>query len=376
MLFGFEKAKKFARQLREARKVGKKPSFGRLVDIVKSGLRYRLSPLEYYLYGFDADGITRKKRFSYLSNERIVRIFRPALNNRRWISVLENKLLFFHYYSQFKLPVVNVYGFYYPDRGFFLDGTSLRGKDDFVKWIKKSGIKDLVVKPVGSLGGKGIKIFTRVISPELALGNDGKEYTLGEIFSFMDNDITARQPREDPFRGYIIEAKISQDPVMNVLSGASLNTIRVSTIITKHNEVLIDFAMIRMGKAGSLTDNLHQGGYVVNIQIEKGELDEKTFGYRGEEGPWIEEKEQKVKQLFTKGRIPYWDAIVSLVKKTAALSPELRSVGWDIALSKDGPVLMEGNDNWDMVIAQVLAGGYLTERRREILRAYGLEFPM
>jgi hypothetical protein len=37
---------------------------------------------------------------------------------------------------------------------------------------------------------------------------------------------------------------------------------------------------------------------------------------------------------------------------------------------------MEGNDNWDMVIAQVLAGAYLTPERREILREYGMEFPL
>ncbi|TES91431.1 MAG: hypothetical protein E3J87_07835, partial [Candidatus Cloacimonadota bacterium] len=71
---------------------------------------------------------------------------------------------------------------------------------------------------------------------------------------------------------------------------------------------------------------------------------------------------------------PFWSDIVTLAKKAATVSPELRSVGWDIAISKNGPVLMEGNDNWDMIIAQVLSGGYLTDRRREILREYGVEF--
>jgi glutathione synthase/RimK-type ligase-like ATP-grasp enzyme len=73
--------------------------------------------------------------------------------------------------------------------------------------------------------------------------------------------------------------------------------------------------------------------------------------------------------------VPFWQEMAELAKRAAAISPELKTVGWDIALSRNGPVLMEGNDNWDMVIAQVLAGGYLTGERREILREYGMIFP-
>lgn len=368
------KAKKFVRQIRASRSFGKKVSFIQLLDMIILGFRYGFSPLECNLYGFYKKSISRGEKLSFISNEKIIRVFRPTLNNKRWIPILENKFLFYLYYSQFNFAIAKVYGFYYPKRGFFIDGSPLKNRNDFFRWLNKTEIKNLVVKPVGSLGGKGIMIFEEIISPEVLRSNDGKTYNLNEVFSFMERDIEARQDKEDHYRGYIFEEKIEQDGSMNVLSGKSLNTVRISTLVSKNNEILIDFGMLRVGKKESLTDNLHQGGYVVNINVADGSIDEKTFGYKGKEGPWVEEKEEGIKELFKDGRVPFWSDIVTLAKKAATVSPELRSVGWDIAISKNGPVLMEGNDNWDMIIAQVLSGGYLTDRRREILREYGMEF--
>jgi hypothetical protein len=369
------KANKFAKQLRASSSYGRKISIPQLFNMIILGFCHGFSPLEYNLYGFYKKDISRSEKLSFISNEKIIKIFRTTLNSKGWIPILQNKFLFYLYYSQFKLPIVKVYGFYYPERGFFIDGTPLRNRRDFQEWLLRTDIKDLVIKPVGSLGGKGIMIFEELVSTKVLRCNDGKTYNLKEVFSFMERDIKARQPKEDPYKGYIIEERIKQDPLMNVLSGVSLNTIRVSTLITQDNDILVDFGMLRVGKEESVTDNLHRGGCVVNINVKDGSLDKKTFGYKGKEGPWVEEKKEKIREFFPDGRVPLWNEIVMLAKKAALISPELRSVGWDIAISKNGPVLMEGNDNWDMVIAQVLSGGYLTQKRREILSEYGLEFP-
>lgn len=370
------KAGKFQRQLREARSYGEHLPLRRICSMAMLGLRHGFSPLEYFLYGFDGENRSRGSRLSFLSNDRIVRIFRRRLNNGQWIPILENKLLFFLFYSKFGLPVVKVHGFYHPGGGFSLDGTLFHHSKDFKRWLGDSGFEHLVVKPVGSLGGKGIMVFDEFTPAGSLKGNDGKAYTIDEVVDFMNRDMMKRQRKEDAYTGYLIEEKIVQDPVMNVLSGSSLNSVRISTLMTKEGEVLLDFAMLRVGKEGSLTDNLHQGGFVVNIALQDGALGASTFGYRGKEGPWVEEKPVKVSELFEGGVVPCWKGMVALAKRAAALSPELRTVGWDIALTGNGPVLMEGNDNWDMVIAQILGGPYLTTERREILKEYGLAFPL
>jgi hypothetical protein len=42
-----------------------------------------------------------------------------------------------------------------------------------------------------------------------------------------------------------------------------------------------------------------------------------------------------------------------MVRKAAVLFPENRSIGWDIAITKDGPELIEGNHNWCKLLWQL-----------------------
>ncbi len=37
--------------------------------------------------------------------------------------------------------------------------------------------------------------------------------------------------------------------------------------------------------------------------------------------------------------------------------PGMQSVGWDIAIGENGPVFIEGNDNWEINGPQICNGG-------------------
>ena len=36
---------------------------------------------------------------------------------------------------------------------------------------------------------------------------------------------------------------------------------------------------------------------------------------------------------------------------------DIHSIGWDIAITKDGPIFIEGNDNWELSLMQACNGG-------------------
>ena len=53
-------------------------------------------------------------------------------------------------------------------------------------------------------------------------------------------------------------------------------------------------------------------------------------------------------------KIPSWNNIVSAIKKAAHYVPTVRYVGWDIAVGKNGEVIMiEGNKSADHDVTQV-----------------------
>lgn len=43
--------------------------------------------------------------------------------------------------------------------------------------------------------------------------------------------------------------------------------------------------------------------------------------------------------------IPYWDKIIEMIKRAALVIPEVRLVGWDVAITSNGVQIIEGNHN-------------------------------
>jgi hypothetical protein len=44
--------------------------------------------------------------------------------------------------------------------------------------------------------------------------------------------------------------------------------------------------------------------------------------------------------------LPHWSGARALVERAALRFTPLRAIGWDVALTQDGPVLVEGNSEW------------------------------
>ena len=74
--------------------------------------------------------------------------------------------------------------------------------------------------------------------------------------------------------------------------------------------------------------------------------------------------------------VPIWQATIELCRRAARLFPGVRSIGWDLVVSPDGPVLLEANENWDLIMVQVHTDGLLAQPgMRDDLTAYGLSVP-
>ena len=52
-------------------------------------------------------------------------------------------------------------------------------------------------------------------------------------------------------------------------------------------------------------------------------------------------------------QLPYLDEVLDLAREAASILPQARCMGWDVALTPSGPVLMEGNHNWCKILWQL-----------------------
>ena len=55
----------------------------------------------------------------------------------------------------------------------------------------------------------------------------------------------------------------------------------------------------------------------------------------------------KTKTAFAGFELPFWSEARRLVERTALLFLPVRTIGWDVALTPNGPVVVEGNVWWD-----------------------------
>ena len=123
--------------------------------------------------------------------------------------------------------------------------------------------------------------------------------------------------------------------------------------------------MLRIGRAGAAVDNFAKGGIGVGIG-EDGRL--MRFGYTHDrEWRYSKMEEHPDSHIPFLGReIPFYREAAGLAMSAHRLFPSLRTVGWDVAVTPDGPVLIEGNHNWDMEMLQIVHRKGAAARFREI----------
>ena len=172
----------------------------------------------------------------------------------------------------------------------------------------------IIVKPIGSTKGIGIYILDR---------NIADEEIIKEIYG----------------KDYLLESFIEQHSQIS-FGAKSVNTIRINTIVDSKGEVHILKAGLRCGVGDSIVDNYSAGGVVYPINIEYGRIEGVGINKTIEDRIYV----HPGTNIFMIGReIPFWQELIIMVEKAAKKIPQVRFVGWDVAITNNGPVIIEGN---------------------------------
>lgn len=187
------------------------------------------------------------------------------------------------------------------------------------------GRSDFFAKNAGIFGGKGVEKI------DLTGGRD-----LNELYSYLkENGMT------------LCEQRIIQHHEMSRLCPISVNTIRMATLIGADGEPHLLYSLLRMSGGGNNVDNISSGGMYVPVG-DDGVVTKPAF--RQNYGEFFEVHPISGESIvgFT---VPYFEEAKALVKKAALVEPRMRYVGWDVAITEDGPILVEGNNfpSYDMV---------------------------
>ncbi len=133
------------------------------------------------------------------------------------------------------------------------------------------------------------------------------------------------------------EELIVQHEEMAALCPSSVNTVRVMTSNVGGNARIL-YVGLRVG-AGADVDNFHAGGMGVHVDPETGVLVGNAKNKDLEEF----ETHPVTGVRFDGRKLPYWDEIRAMCLEASHVNTNIHVVGWDVAITPNGPTFVEGN---------------------------------
>lgn len=165
--------------------------------------------------------------------------------------------------------------------------------------------------------------------------------------------VTADELREagDEAEGIILQAPLrNHETLLRALpDDAPLCSFRVITLRhPESGELRVSRCAIRIGRAGAVADNTAQGGVWAQVDRETGEIlpgvTKKTFGTYHDGEPVRFAVHADTGRRFAGLRVPWFDEGRRLALDAhRTLAPDALTLGWDIALAAERPVLLEVN---------------------------------
>ena len=177
-----------------------------------------------------------------------------------------------------------------------------------------------------------------------------------DVNSFVSIDEMINQLNQEYPKGLIAEELIIQSDIMSAFHPSSVNSVRMPTV-RFDDRIDIIHPFMRIGRNGACVDNAGSGGIMATVDVESGIL----LAAADEHGhTYINHPNTNVPIVGF--QIPRWEEAKALVRELAQVVPNQRYAGWDIALTDNGWVMIEGNARGQFVWQIVTQEGF----RREI----------
>lgn len=271
-----------------------KPMIFLIADILYCGAKYQASPTDYF-----------QDEMYKLSTEQRNDLITSGVNNGYVLkyndaelrTIFENKDWFYENFSEFLNR----------------DWIVVNGEEDRDRFLDFIKGRDYVILKPAREGGGGRGIRKVEAAPE------SFDETLQEL-------------------PCMVEEVIVQADELNKLNSTSVNTIRPFTFVKSDGTPVILSCYLRIGNGG-LVDNFCSGGMLAPVNPDTGII----------EYPAADENDETYYVHPISGtdivgfKIPYFDEVKEMIFKACLKFPTIRYVGWDIAVTKDGPLMIEGN---------------------------------
>ena len=292
-LINYDKLNRIARDIAERNDT----TTGRVKrDMVRNFLVHGIGYTD-YMKG-DYINLTRQQKKTFLTTRNYDKLLK-YLNDSTYTGVFVDKITFNKVFRE------------YIGRDFLDLRTA--GPEEFAAFMEKNRGRKIFAKPNADYGGHGIECFT------------------------VDDDLDFEERRKKCLENgqYLVEEAIIQHEEINRMCPFAVNTFRIVSLVKDNVPYILENAMRTNSDesvALSCDDvfmRLSPDGRVVSNVV-----DDLMNTYDDHPVTGVP---------FSEMRIPYVREAYEMIERAAMEVPEVRYVGWDVAIAENGPVIIEGN---------------------------------
>ena len=303
---------------------------------------------EYYQFEFEKRDEEFRKSFLGLNEQRF---YLDYLNPVKYYSLARNKYLAHKMLEDTGVRKSELYCYYQPEARFISSNEKASDREGVLRILKNKQVQSCVIKTTESSHGDNVWVINAI------------EYRDGDAVMTRFDGQTLLLSSILGKEALIFESVVKQTKQFAAFNESSVNTVRFMTTLYPDGSAKVIATFIKIGRAGKCVDNAGGGGNVdVCVDTEAGEI-KYAIQYDGWRNIKEIEKHPDSGSQLNGVMIENWQAIKEEVKKFQQAFPYCKAAGWDIAITDDGPVVIEVNDFWDRTGQYFIRRGWRNEIR-------------
>lgn len=338
--------------------------------LVRTALRYKIYPHDALLYELDrrplADGRDYLNKRTHMMLQDVLN---PAVHHHRALNKLE-----YHVVCAARgvpaPPVLAVVDFG-PDDGRCERLNAIRIEDlpgmaTFLGAVRPGS--RLIVKSIGGTYAHGLLGMT--VDADGASDADGRRLDAAAVLAHCE----ARRKEG----GFLVQPWLEPHAGLRpMMPGRALGAVRVVTLLAG-DQVRVPFAYVKIPVGDTIFDAFNHGrsgNLMARVDVTNGTLETGCGPSRTRQRRLATYATHPDSGAVIEGfRIPCWPEVLQAVAMGARAFPELKTLGWDVAITSAGVFLLEANHHWDPEPPQILLRrGFRPDM--EALVAQGLQRP-
>lgn len=307
-----------------------------------------LTAVEYYDFEFEKHDDEFRRTFLGLNEQRY---YLDYLNPVKYYSLARNKYMTHKMLEDTGVRKSELYCYYQPEARYIASNEQASDIVGVLHILKNKKVQTCVIKPTESSHGDNVWVIKDIEYKDndaVMTRFDGEEIKLSSVLG------------QDAL---IFESIVHQTKQFVAFNESSVNTVRFMTTLYPDGSARVIATWMKFGRVGRCVDNAGDGGNVdAAVDVETGKI-YNVVQFDGWRNITEIEKHPDSGNQLNGVVIENWQAIKEEVKKFQQAFPYCKVAGWDIAITDEGPVVIEVNDFWDRTGQYFIRRGWRNEIR-------------